>query len=406
MPSEGLQDAAQTYLKVFRTGRQASRLEIEERRTSKGESRFEVRDLRLEIENLGTSRREISRQVREARTGRRGFGSCRRKVRTSGRDTLSCRRITSRRSRPVRILPMKRARLLALLVLAAAPLLGNCAVHTREPRLPQTTVAAETRRALVAAGLRPGTIEGPRGGLRYYEGGQGQTVVLLHGSGSQAGDWNGVIPPLVRRYRVLVLDLPGHGESGPAEGPLPVGDLSDSLGALLDARSPGRPAILVGNSLGGWVSLLYALRHPERVERVIGISSSGIFAPLQVPALPKDREEARRLVAAIRGPHLPPASDEELDALVQRVAAGPAGRLFAGLRAEDFLDAKAAEIRVPVELVWGEEDGVLPLAYGRRLASLLPRARLHPLPRCGHMPQVHCPRELARLLLDLLARQN
>lgn len=286
-------------------------------------------------------------------------------------------------------------------MLAALPLLASCAARTPEPRLPQST-AAQTRRALLDAGLRSGTIEGPRGALRYYEGGQGRTVVLLHGSGSQAGDWHGVAPALLRRYHLLVLDLPGHGESGPAEGALPVSDLADSLGALLDARSAGQPATLIGNSLGGWVSLLYALHHPERVERVIGISSSGIFASLQVPLMPKDREEARRLVAAIRGPNLPAPSDEELDELVRRIAAGPASRLVAGLKAEDFLDTRAAEIHVPVELVWGEEDGVLPLDYGRRLASLLPRARLHPLPRCGHMPQVHCPRELSRLLLDLL----
>jgi len=225
--------------------------------------------------------------------------------------------------------------------------------------------------------------------------------VLLHGSGSQAGDWHGVVPALLRRYHLLVLDLPGHGESGPAEGALPVGDLADGLGALLDARSADEPTVLIGNSLGGWVSLLYALRHPERVERVIGISSSGIFAALKVPVLPKNREEARRLVAAIRGPYLPAPSDGELDELVRKITSGPASRLFAGLRAEDFLDTQAGKIQVPVELVWGEEDGVLPLDYGRRLASLLPRARLHPLPRCGHMPQVHCPRSLARLLVDL-----
>lgn len=286
---------------------------------------------------------------------------------------------------------------------AAAVLLASCATRTAEPRLPATTAPAQTRSALIAAGLRPNTIEGPRGSLRFYEGGQGKTVVLLHGSGSQAGDWHGVVPALQRRYHLLVLDLPGHGESGPAEGALPVGDLADAVGALVDARSAGQPVTLIGNSLGGWVSLLYAWRHPERVERVIGISSSGIFAPLKVPISPKDREQARQLVAAIRGPYLSGPSDEELDELVRRIAAGPAPRLVAGLRAEDFLETKAAEIRVPVELVWGEEDGVLPLDYGRRLASLLPRARLHPLPRCGHMPQVHCPRELARLLLDLLA---
>ena len=299
---------------------------------------------------------------------------------------------------------MRVSRIILVLVLGlTALLLGGCAAQTPEPRLPQTTAATDTRHALEAAGLRPGTMNGPRGNLSYFEGGKGKTVVLLHGSGSQAGDWNAIVPALARRSHLLVLDLPGHGESGPAEGPLPVGDLADSLGALLDARSPSRPAILIGNSLGGWVSLLYASRYPERVERVIGISSSGIFAVLQVPVAPKDREQARRLVAAIRGPHLPPPSDEELDALLQRIATGPAPRLVAGLKKEDFLETQAAGIRLPVDLVWGEKDGVLPLAYGQRLASLLPNARFHPLPRCGHMPQVHCPRELSRLLLDLLA---
>lgn len=281
--------------------------------------------------------------------------------------------------------------------LAALLLCASCTASTPEPRLPRTTA-----KTLLDAGLQHATIESPGGELHYYEGGRGKTVVLLHGSGTKASDWYGIVPALARRHRVLVLDLPGHGESGPAEGPLPVSELADGLGALLDAKSPDQPATLVGNSLGGWVSLLYASRQPERVERVIGISSSGIFALLKVPLMPKDREEARRLVAAIRGPYLPAPSDEELDAVVRRVAAGPAPRLVAGLKAEDFLDTKAAEIRVPVDLIWGEEDGVLPLDYGRRLASLLPNARFHPLPRCGHMPQVHCPRELARLLLSLL----
>lgn len=287
-----------------------------------------------------------------------------------------------------------------ILILAVFPLLASCAAPTPEPRLPAATTAAQTRQALEAAGLRPGTVEGPRGALRYYEGGKGKTVVLVHGSGSQAGDWHEVAPALARRYHVLVLDLPGHGESGPLEGPLPVSDLAESLGALLNARSADEPATLVGSSLGGWVSFLYAWKHPERVERVIGVSSSGIYAPLQVPLAPTDREQARRLVAAIRGPHLAAPSDQELDEVTQRVAAGPVARLVAGLKAEDFLETKAAGIKVPVELIWGEEDGVLPLAYGQRLASLLPQARLHPLPRCGHMPQVHCPRALTRLLLD------
>ncbi len=227
--------------------------------------------------------------------------------------------------------------------------------------------------------------------------------MLLHGSGRQAADWREIGPALARRYTVVIPDLPGHGESGPAEGSLAVGDLAASVGALLDERYAGRRAILVGNSLGGWVALVYALRHPERVERVVGISSSGIFAKLDVPLMPKDREQARLLLRAIHGPRTAPPSDAELDAVVARVAAGPASRLFAGLRAEDFLDAQAQRISTPVDLLWGAEDGVLPLAYGERLAALLPHSRLRRLPGCAHMPQVDCPRETLRALRGILA---
>src|SRR5689334_20389960 len=100
---------------------------------------------------------------------------------------------------------MDRTRFLLVLVVAALPLLAGCAGRTPEPRLPATTAAEQTRNALVAAGLRPGTIEGPLGQLHYFEGGEGKTVVLLHGTGGQAGDWNGVAPALLKRHHLLVL---------------------------------------------------------------------------------------------------------------------------------------------------------------------------------------------------------
>ncbi len=282
--------------------------------------------------------------------------------------------------------------------------LAGCAGHSLSAPKAALVTPEEARRGLLRAGLRAGDIAAPRGTLHYFEGGRGRTtVVLIHGSGRQAGDWQAVARALGRRATLLVPDLPGHGESGPATGPLPVGDLVQGLEALLDARRPGAKVTLVGNSLGGWVALLYASRHPERVERVVGISSSGIYAPLKVPLMPKTRAEAATLAAAIRGSHAPQATEAELDALVARAAAGPLPRLVAGLRAEDFLDARAAQIAVPVDLLWGEDDGVLPPEYGRRLASLLPRARFRLLSACGHMPQVYCPEALGRTLHDLLA---
>ena len=284
-------------------------------------------------------------------------------------------------------------------------LLGGCAGRQVSTSPPAPAVA---RQALVRDGLRTSELAGALGTLRFFEGGRkgGDTLVLLHGMNRQSGDWQALVPVLRRKYSLLLLDLPGHGESGPQTGPLPVSDLAVAVGALIDARRPGQKVTLIGNSLGGWVALLYAAQHPERVERVIGVDSSGIYAPLAVPMQPKNRDEARVLAAAIRGPHVPVPDDAALDAMLRSVAEGPGQRVVAGLRATDFLESHVADLHVPVDLIWGEEDGVLPLAYGQRLASLIPGAQMHVLPACGHMPEVFCAESLAVELEAVLAARR
>jgi len=282
--------------------------------------------------------------------------------------------------------------------------LAACGGHPRPQAVPALVMAPADRRAALAdAGLRAETVAAPAGPLRVFTGGRGPTVVLVHGSGGQAGDWYRLVPALASRYTLVIADLPGHGESAPAEGPLPVSSLAAALGAVIDAKSPGAKVTLVGNSLGGWVSLLYAAEHPERVERVVGIDSSGIYAPLPVSLRPSNRDEAKRLALAVRGPSAPQPDDAEADLIVAFIAAGPAARLVAGLRAEDFLEHHAAEVRVPVDLLWGEEDGLLVPDYGRKLGALLPDARFRLLPRCGHMGQVWCPETLLPALFEVLA---
>ncbi len=292
-------------------------------------------------------------------------------------------------------------------LLLLIPLLG-CAGRAGRPVLASPSTPAVARQALVRDGLRASELVGPLGTLRFFEGGRkgGDTLVLLHGMNRQSGDWQALVPVLRRKYSLLLLDLPGHGESGPQAGPLPVSDLAAAVGALIEARRPGQKVTLIGNSLGGWVALLYAAQHPERVERVIGVDSSGIYAPLAVPMQPKNRDEARVLAAAIRGSHAPLPDDAALDAMVRSVAEGPGLRVVAGLRATDFLESHVADIHVPVDLIWGEEDGVLPLAYGQRLASLIPGAEMHVLPACGHMPEVFCAESLAIEIETVLAARR
>jgi pimeloyl-ACP methyl ester carboxylesterase len=89
---------------------------------------------------------------------------------------------------------------------------------------------------------------------------------------------------------VIVPDLPGHGESAPASGPLPISLL---LKGLETAIGDAGDFVLVGNSLGGWLSILYTLGHPERVKHLVLESSGGLSIPLSSPLFARDRDEAR-----------------------------------------------------------------------------------------------------------------
>jgi pimeloyl-ACP methyl ester carboxylesterase len=127
-----------------------------------------------------------------------------------------------------------------------------------------------SRRALTNAGFRKVIVHSPVGDQTLFKAGEGQTLVFLHGIGEQAGSWSKVAPGLLHtgRFRILLLDLPGHGDSGPHEGPLGIDVLLQGIDAVLTAEGGGR-MILVGNSLGSWLAILYARQHPDRVGRVI-----------------------------------------------------------------------------------------------------------------------------------------
>lgn len=96
-----------------------------------------------------------------------------------------------------------------------------------------------------------------------WHGGTGPLLVLPHGAGDQAGTWNKVAPELKHHFRLVIPDLAGHGESDPVAGVLSLGTLLTALEQVLDAI-PWRdlPPALAGNSLGAWMSMLYAQKHP------------------------------------------------------------------------------------------------------------------------------------------------
>lgn len=293
---------------------------------------------------------------------------------------------------------------LAVLILVAAAVAVAFWGAMRFKREPLASLEAMSRFSLRRAGAEARTVTAPTGEVRYFVAGKGSPVVLLHGTNDQAGLWAKTVKPLKGSYLFIVPDLPGHGESAPESGPLDLGMMLAAVEAVVDREANQGPVTIVGNSMGGWIALLYAEAHPERVRALVLENSAGLSAPdYSGPSLlPKTREEARAAFAAtfVRTP----IPDSILDDFVRRAPTSPAARMSPAGFVPYLLDGRLGSIRVPVTLVWGENDGILPLDYANRLKEALPEADLRTIPNCGHVPHGECSEEFVAILREALAR--
>jgi pyruvate dehydrogenase E2 component (dihydrolipoamide acetyltransferase) len=274
---------------------------------------------------------------------------------------------------------------------------------------PLDTVERFGRATLRLQGFSRTEVPRPHGAMAYFEKGDGPLLLFVHGANDQAGAWARIAPRYADRYHVVVMDLAGHGASGPASGPLTAADLVDGVAAVVAAERGDEPAVLVGNSLGGFLALVQARRHPGEVAHVVlanGAITSGDGSQASVTLLPRTREEARAAFAAITSPASSPMPAFVLDDVVRRAAKSPLARLAdepAAGREAYTLDGVLEQIDVPVSMIWGVDDRVLPLSYAEQAQARFPRAALLPIPNCGHVPQRECADAFAARLDAALA---
>jgi pimeloyl-ACP methyl ester carboxylesterase len=221
------------------------------------------------------------------------------------------------------------------------------------------------------------------------------TIVLIHGANDQAGTWCTIAPALARTHRVIVPDLPGHGESAPSEGPIPLSLIVARLEAIIEHAVPNARITLIGNSLGGWLGLLYALKHPTQIAHLVLEASGGLARPLSSPIVANTREEAIPILHAVHGPHYEP-QEWVIDALLQRAQGSPMLRLTE--LAEHDVESRLGEIDIPTTLVWGVDDGVLPLSYAEALRDAIPNAELHVIEGAAHIPHLQQPERFLQCL--------
>jgi len=274
-----------------------------------------------------------------------------------------------------------------------------------------TTLQALVRRGVRALGARSELhrIDGHLVHAYRVQGrGNGPPVVLVHGLASSANGFIRVLRPLARRFSVVyAVDLPGNGFSPlPAGGPLDLRAQLDVLhGFLRDVVRT--PAFVVGNSLGGALTLMLGAEHPEDVAALGLVAPAGArlsaraYAELMSVLDVRSNADALRLTRTLF--HRPPRFAPLLALGMRRMHAAPAVRAIRnGARPDDHVPPELlARLRAPVLLLWGGSERLLPLEMLAWYRANLPRsAQIEVVDGFGHVPQMERPREL----VDRLAR--
>ena len=252
--------------------------------------------------------------------------------------------------------------------------------------------------------------------------GRGEPLVLLHGVGANRGIWRYVTPRIAAERLVLAPDLPGFGDSAPVGAGFRLDKTAGALADVLAGRVTA-PFDLVGNSLGGAVALILALQRPELVHRLVLVAPAG-FSPspklvsaaagwLSEPVIVSRRllgsplmgsEIARRVLlwGAVAAPQRLSAQDARAMLQASRGSTRIGAAVAAVLRAD--LSGKLARLELPLGLIWGARDRIVPIATLQSILAVRPGAVVETIPGAAHVPQFERPAEFVAALRRVLDR--
>ena len=262
----------------------------------------------------------------------------------------------------------------------------------------------------------------------YRTAGSGPPVVLIHGMVNSSHHWREVALRLADRYTVIAPDLIGHGDSATPRGDYSLGAHAAVIRDLLTAIGVGS-ATVVGHSLGGGVAMQFFWQFPQRVERLVLVSSGGLgreVSPLLRSAALPGASAALRVVAgrsslAALG-RVAAALDARgsargvyVRAIVRalRPLERPGSREAFLQTLRSVIDLKGQHVSavdrlyllgpVPTLIVWGALDNTIPVQHGRAAHEAIPHSRFETLPRAAHFPHLENPEGLARAIRDFVA---
>ena len=250
--------------------------------------------------------------------------------------------------------------------------------------------------------------------IHYVEAGSGPTVILLHGLGGSSQAWQLNIGALAEKFHVVVPDQIGFGKSDKPLVNYRIRTYVDFLDQFCKQLKIER-ASLVGNSMGGWIAAIYTASFPDRVDKLVLVDAGG-YAPAKdfdtrafYGLNPTTREGMKILVGKVFYSKLF-QTDAAIDqSIAARLAAGDGYTINSItesiIRGEDLFDDVVKTIKRPTLIVWGRQDGLVPLSDGERLNKDIAGSKLVVIDQCGHVPNFEKAAEFNAAALKFLTEQ-
>ncbi|MDO8652189.1 MAG: alpha/beta hydrolase [Undibacterium sp.] len=254
--------------------------------------------------------------------------------------------------------------------------------------------------------------------IPYLEGGQGETVFLIHGFQSNKDIWIRLAGQLTSHYHVIAIDLPAHGESNilmDKNYSLP--EQAKRVIAIMDALQINHPVHLMGHSMGGAIAYHVAVMAPDHVKSLALMNAAGVISPQpsemftriqrgENPLIVRNEQEYKNMLAFTMNdaPYIP----APLIAAMTReaIAREPiATKIFQEIHPEYSLNPEQAlpQIKVPTLVLWGDKDQVLDVSSTAVFKRLIPQSKVVILKGVGHIPQIERTKETAQIYESFLA---
>lgn len=251
--------------------------------------------------------------------------------------------------------------------------------------------------------------------IRYLEMGDATkpTVILLHGLGAQAESWQFNIPALATQFHVIAPDQVGFGKSDKPFLKYRAGTYVDFLDKFMSELKIEK-AHLVGNSMGGWVAGLMAIKYPNRVEKIVLADAAGLSPPeIDFDRIYQLNNSTRDEIRANLKLIFATPAFQNNEALVdqfmtQRVVTNDGYTINSLIesikRKEDFLDDRLGEIKKPTLIIWGRQDGLIPVTDAEKFNKGIANSELVIFDNCGHVPQAEKALDFNKKVLEFLGK--